>query len=99
MKKLPYQTRTQTGDVFDIDFPLHEDAGDAVRVRQLISVILQSIDRDLGFAGEMNNGDVLQSPAMVMSIRAGQIKAARYNPPFTIPALRMNEVFIPVKKQ
>lgn len=31
--------------------------------------------------------------------KTGQIKAAGYNPPFTIPALRMNEVFIPVKKQ
>ncbi|MEM7679409.1 MAG: heme-binding protein [Pseudomonadota bacterium] len=28
----------------------------------------------------------------------GQVKAAGYNPPFTIPALRRNEVLIPVEK-
>ncbi len=30
--------------------------------------------------------------------RTGPVKAAGYNPPFTIPALRRNEVLIPVKK-
>ena len=30
--------------------------------------------------------------------KTGQIKAAGYNPPFTIPALRRNEVLIPVQK-
>ncbi len=77
MKKLPYRARTQTGDIFDIEFPLHEDTGDAVRVGQLISIILESIDRDLGVGGDMNNGDVLQSLAMVMAIRTGMIYAPR----------------------
>lgn len=31
-------------------------------------------------------------------IKTGQVKAAGYNPPFTIPALRRNEVLIPVQK-
>ena len=30
--------------------------------------------------------------------KTGSIKAAGYNPPFTIPAMRRNEVLIPVKK-
>lgn len=30
--------------------------------------------------------------------KTGAVKAAGYNPPFTIPALRRNEVLIPVKK-
>ena len=44
MKKLPYRVRTKTGDRFDIDFPLHPETGDAVRVGQLISLLLEVID-------------------------------------------------------
>ena len=46
MKYLPYRADTATGDSFDINFPLHEDTGSAVRVAQLVSVVLEILDKD-----------------------------------------------------
>ena len=73
--KLPYRATTRTGDVFDIEFPLHRETGDAVRVGQLVSAVLEAIDKDIAVAGETSNGDVLQAIAMTMAIRAGMIHA------------------------
>ena len=70
---LPYRATTRTGDVFDIEFPLHSETGDAVRVGQLVSVLLEAIDKDIVVSGETSNGDVLQAVAMTMAIRAGMI--------------------------
>lgn len=75
MKKLPYRAETGMGEIFDIEFPLHEETGDPVRVGQLVTLLLDVIDRDLAIAGETSNGDVLQAFAMAMSIRAGMIHA------------------------
>ena len=47
MKKLPYRARTATGDVFDFSFPLHDETGDAVRVEQLVTTLLDAVDRDI----------------------------------------------------
>ena len=47
MKTLPYRVETGTGDIFDIEFPLHENTGDPVRVSQLVSQLLTTLDRDL----------------------------------------------------
>ncbi len=77
MKKLPYRAQTSMGDSFDIEFPLHGDTGDPVRVAQLISAVLDAIDRDIALSGETSNGDVLQAIAMTMAIRAGMIHAPR----------------------
>jgi hypothetical protein len=74
--KLPYRTQTAMGDTFDINFDLHPETADAVRVSQLLSAILDAIDRDVGLAGETSNGDVLQAAAMAVAIRAGMIHAA-----------------------
>ncbi len=75
MKILPYRAVTSTGDTFDIEFPLHHDTQDAVRVSQLLSEILLSIDRGLAFSGATSNGDVLQAVAMAIAIRARMIHA------------------------
>ena len=75
MKKLPYRARTTTGDVFDIEFPLHGETASPVRVAQLVSAILAAIDKDIAVAGEASNGDVLQAVAMAMAIRARIIHA------------------------
>ncbi len=75
MKFLPYRAKTGSGDVFDIEFPLSPDTGDAVRVSQVISEILGAIDRFLAVGGSTSNGDVLQAMAMAMSIRARMIHA------------------------
>ena len=75
MKKLPYRARTATGDVFDVVFPLHDETGNAVRVDQLVSAILEAIDRDIAVAGDTSNGDVLQAVAMALAIRTRMIHA------------------------
>ena len=73
MKKLPFRARTTSGDLFDIEFPLHAETQSAVRVAQLISAVLEAIDKDIALAGETSNGDVLQAAAMAMAIRARMI--------------------------
>jgi hypothetical protein len=75
MKKLPYRARTATGDTFDIEFPLHSETGDPVKVGQLISVLLEAIDSEMTVTGETSNGDVLQAVAMTLAIRGGMIRA------------------------
>ena len=75
MPALPYQARTATGDIFDIDFPLHPETGDPVRVAQLIAGMLAAIDKDMAVLGEASNGDVLQAAAMALAIRARMIHA------------------------
>ena len=75
MRKLPYRAQTQMGDTFDIEFPLHSDTGDAVRVGQLVSAVLNAISNDIALAGETSNGDVLQAVAMTMAIRSRMIHA------------------------
>lgn len=75
MKRLPYRARTTTGDTFNIDFPLHRETGSAVRVSQLLSAVLDAVDRDIALAGETSNGDVLQAIAMALAIRARIIHA------------------------
>lgn len=75
MASLPYRATTQTGDVFDITFPLHPDTGSAVRVDQLLGLILNSLDRDIAAMGETSNGDVLQALSMATAVRARMIHA------------------------
>ena len=75
MKTLPYRVETGTGDIFDIEFPLHEETGDPVRVSQLVSQLLTTLDRDLALFTDTSNGDVLQAVSMVLAIRARMVHA------------------------
>lgn len=77
MKRLPYHATTGTGDVFDIEFPLDPGTGDAVRIHQLLSDLLLSIDRAVSLPGAepMSNGDVLQAMAMALAVRTRMIHA------------------------
>lgn len=65
MKTLPFKVKTGTGDTFDIEFPLHKETGDPVRVGQLVDQLLVTIDRDLALFSGTSNGDVLQAVSMV----------------------------------
>lgn len=76
MSTLSYRAQTHTGDVFDIEFPLHDDTGSAKRVGDLVSVILSTIDQDIKYEGETSNGDVLQAIAMALAVRARMIHAS-----------------------
>ena len=68
-KTLPYQVTTATGNQFDLDFPLHEDTQSPVKVSQLLSAILEALDREIGLLGDVGNGDVLQALAMGLAVR------------------------------
>lgn len=75
MKRLPFTAKTASGDSFDIDFPLHQDTGDAVRVGQLVSAVLETLDKEISIFGEVSNGDVLQAVAMALAVRAEMVHA------------------------
>ena len=75
MKHLPYHAKTATGDTFDIEFPLHIETGDPIKVEQLITVMLKTIDDEIAVTGPTSNGDVLQAVAMTLAIRSGMIYA------------------------
>ena len=75
MRPLPYRVETATGDVLYITFPLHADTASAMRVDQMLSAVLDAIDRDIKICGETANGDVLQAVAMALAVRARMINA------------------------
>lgn len=75
MKNLPYRAKTTAGDVIDIRFNLHDETVDPVQVGNLITVILESIDREISLMGDVSNGDVLQAISMALGIRAHIIHA------------------------
>lgn len=77
MKKMPYHARTATGDAFDIDFPLHDQTVDPMRVQQMVSEILDSIDRAIHVLGETGNGDILQALTMATAVRAEMVYGDR----------------------
>ncbi len=72
---LPYRVTTQTGETLDFDFALHPDTGSALRVNQLLSAVLEALDREIRVLGETSNGDVLQAVAMALAARARMIHA------------------------
>ena len=73
--RLPYNAKTVTGDRFEIDFPLHEETEDAVKVHQMLTTILETIDEQIKVLGPVGNGDVLQAMAMALAVRARIIHA------------------------
>ena len=75
MSTLPYRVETATGDILDITFPLHSETVSAMRVDQLLSAILDAIDKDIKVCGETGNGDVIQALAMALAVRARMIHA------------------------
>lgn len=72
---LRYCATTKTGDVFEVEFPLHPATEDAVGISHLISDMLSVIDQSIVARGPTANGDVLQAVAMAMAIRARMIHA------------------------
>ncbi len=72
---IPYTANTATGDQFDILFPLHEQTEDPVKVHQMLTAILQTVDEQIKVLGVTSNGDVLQAAAMALSVRARIINA------------------------
>lgn len=77
MRPLPYRVETATGDLIDISFPLHPETESPMRVDQMLSAILNTLDQDIKLCGETANGDVLQALAMALAVRARMIHAPR----------------------
>ena len=75
MKQIPYRAQTATGDTIDIEFPLHAETESPVNVNQLLTAILETINKEVAVAGPMANGDVLQALAMAIAIRSRMIYA------------------------
>lgn len=73
---MPYRATTTGGEVIDFDFPLHPHTQSAVRVTQLLSAQLASIDREVALAGDTGNGDVLQALAMALAVRVSMVPVA-----------------------
>lgn len=69
-RTLPFRATTESGKRLDIEFPLHPGTEEVVRVNQLVTAVLDALDRDLKLAGQTSNGDILQALAMVTAIRA-----------------------------
>lgn len=75
MRPLPYRVETATGDILDITFPLHDETASPMRVNQLLTAVLDAVDKDINICGETANGDVLQALAMAVAVRARMIHA------------------------
>ena len=75
MAYLPFPVHTDTHDTFDIDFPLSEHTENSVRVHQLLTTVLNSVDHDLKIVGAVSNGDILQALSMALAVRTRMVYA------------------------
>lgn len=73
----PFSATTASGERFEISFPLHEHTASPVRVSQMVTAVLEAIDREVGVSPETANGDILQAVAMALAIRASMIEAPK----------------------
>ncbi len=73
-RPLPFTAKTDTGETFDITFPLHPSTESAIRVHQLLGDLLETLTREIR-RDPMANGDVMQAAAMALAIRARMIAA------------------------
>ena len=74
---LPFSATTASGERFEISFPLHPHTVSPVRVSQMVSAVLEALDREVKVSPATANGDILQAVAMALSIRASMIEAPK----------------------
>ena len=75
MPAIPYTITTDTADKFEFSFPLHPSTSSALRVHQLLEMLIDQLSRDVREI-ETANGDVLQALAMAIAVRSRMIGAA-----------------------
>jgi len=75
--RLPYTGNTATDERFDISFPLHPQTASPMRVSQLVTAVLEALDREVTLEATTSNGDVLQAMAMALAIRATMIEVPK----------------------
>ena len=76
MKRLQYTAVTSAGTAYDIHFPLHEQTRSEPAVADMLGAVLEGISGQVEARGDVSDGDVLQSLAMAMAIRARMVDAA-----------------------
>ncbi|MEQ8663053.1 MAG: hypothetical protein RLW62_19735 [Gammaproteobacteria bacterium] len=74
-RTLPFSTRTATGDGLDVQFPLHPATVSAAHTAELLTRTLETVTNTVTAAERYANGDVLQSLAMALAVRATMIHA------------------------
>ena len=74
--RLPVDVTTAMGDKFSFNFKLNEYTADPIKVSNLLSSVLATLDNEIKLLGETSNGDVLQGLAMALAIRSKIIHGA-----------------------
>jgi hypothetical protein len=72
---LPFSTRTATGDGIDVRFPLHPATVSVSQTAELLTRTLETVTDAVTADARYANGDVLQSLAMALAVRATMIHA------------------------
>lgn len=70
MNTLTITALTSTGHAYDIDFPLHPQTRSSDAVAALVTAQLAAISEEVGRHPGLSDGDILQSLAMTLAIRA-----------------------------
>ena len=68
-QRMPYRATTSSGNQFEFDFELHPETVQPVHVSNLLTALLEALDREIGILGRVGNGDVLQALAMALAVR------------------------------
>ena len=85
--RLPVEVTTTMGDKFSFNFKLHEHTADPIKVSNLVSSVLATLDNEIKLLGETSNGDVLQGLAMALAIRSKIIHGADDTTPRLVKSL------------
>ena len=68
-RRMPYRATTASGNQFEFEFDLHPETVQPVHVSNLLTAVLEAVDREIGILGRVGNGDVLQALAMALAVR------------------------------
>ncbi|MCH2098542.1 MAG: hypothetical protein MK142_09165 [Pseudomonadales bacterium] len=68
-RHMPYRATTSSGNQFEFDFELHPETVQPVHVSNLLTAVLEALDREISILGRVGNGDVLQALAMALAVR------------------------------
>jgi|TARA_B100002019_G_scaffold280014_1_gene282495 hypothetical protein len=85
--RLPVDVTTAMGDKFSFNFKLNEHTADPIKVSNLLSSVLATLDNEIKLLGETSNGDVLQGLAMALAIRSKIIHGADDTTPGLVKSL------------
>ncbi|MEL7538669.1 MAG: hypothetical protein AAFZ58_12395 [Pseudomonadota bacterium] len=68
-EKLTFRATTSSGVVHDFEFPLHPDTASSAQVGELLTALVDTVDRFVAQGAPVGNGDVLQALAMALAVR------------------------------